>query len=58
MGVLPKWDPPKFKLFTPLSWTHKIFKVSKYKGKIKLAKIWEYRNGETPLNKAAKIQNF
>ena len=31
MGVSPKQGPPKFKLFSVLSWTHEIFKVTKYK---------------------------
>ena len=39
MGVLPKWCPPKFKLFNLLRWTHEIFKVSKYKGKIEFETI-------------------
>ena len=30
-GVHPKQDPPKFKLSNLLSWTHEMFKVSKYK---------------------------
>ena len=31
MGVFHKQGPPKFKFFNLFSWTHEIFKVSKYK---------------------------
>ena len=36
---------PKFKLLNLLSWTKEIFKVSKYKEKIKFDKVWGYQNG-------------
>ena len=35
MGSTPKQGLPKFKIFNLLSWTHKMFKVSKYKRKTK-----------------------
>ena len=35
MGVSPKTGPQKFKLFNLSSKYHKIFKVSKHKGKVK-----------------------
>ena len=34
-GVPPKRGLPKFKVFNRLSWKHEVFKVSKYKRKIK-----------------------
>ena len=37
---------------------HEIFKVSKYKVKIKFDKFWGYQNGGSPLNGAEKIQTF
>ena len=43
MGVPPKRGPPKFKLINLLSWTHEIFKVSKYKREIKFDQIWGTR---------------
>ena len=58
MGVFPKHDPPKFKLFNLLSWTRDIFKISIYKEKIKFDQILEFQNGRSPPNEAAKIQNF
>ena len=54
MGGPPKRGPPKFKLFNLSSWTHEIFKVSKYKGRIKCDKIWGTKMG-VPLNGDAKI---
>ena len=56
MGIFPKRDPPKFKLFNLLSWTREIFKVSKYKEKIKFDQILGFENGRSPPNEAAKIQ--
>ena len=35
IGSLPKRGPPKFKIFNLLSWKHGVFKVSKFKRKIK-----------------------
>ena len=58
MGVYPQTGPPKFKLFTLLSYIHEIFKISKYKGKTKLDKIWAYQNGGYTSNGAGKIQTF
>ena len=52
MGVSPKRGPPKFKVFNLLSWTHEIFKVTKYKRKIKFDQILGYQNGRTPPNEA------
>ena len=48
MGALPKRGPPKLELFYLLSRTHKIFKVTKHKEKIKFDKIWGYQNGGPP----------
>ena len=39
MRVLFKQGPSKFELFSLLSWTHEIFKITKHKGKIKFDKI-------------------
>ena len=58
MGVSPKQGPPKFKLFKLLSWTHEIFKVSKYARKVKFDQIFGYQTGRSPPNEAAEIQNF
>ena len=55
MGIFPQTHPPKFELFTLLSEMHKIFKVNKYKGKIKFDKIWGYQNGGSPSNGAEKM---
>ena len=49
--------PPKFKLFHLLSRTHEIFKVSKYKGRIKFDKIWGYQNGVL-LKQGSRNSNF
>ena len=51
MRVFPKWGPPNFKLFNLLSWTHKIFKVSKVKKKID--QICGFQNQTSPPNDAA-----
>ena len=48
MGGFSKRDPPKFKLLEILSRTHEIFKLSKYKAKIKFDKIWGYQIGVLP----------
>ena len=48
MGVFPKQDPPKFKLSNLLSWTRDIFKVSKYKEKIKFDQILGFQKWEVP----------
>ena len=58
MGILTKQGPPKFELFNRLSWTHKIFKITKHKGKINFDKVWEYQNGRSSSNKATKILSF
>ena len=58
MEVPPKRGPPKFKLFNLSSWTHEIFKVNKYKGKIKFDKIWGHRNGGVPLKRGRQNSNF
>ena len=58
IGGSPLTDPTKFKLFTLLSSIHEIFRVNKYKGKIKFDKIWGCRNGGSFSNGAEKIQIF
>ena len=49
MGVSSQMDLPKLKFFNLLSQAHEIFRRSKYKGNIKLDKIWGYQNGGYPL---------
>ena len=44
MGGSSERDHPKFKLYNLLSWTHKIFKVSNCKEKIKYENNWGYQN--------------
>ena len=56
-GVSPKRGPLKFQLFNYISWTHEIFKVTKYKKKNNLTKFGGSKIGGTP-NEATKIQNF
>ena len=50
--------PPNIKLFNLLSYTHEIFKVSKYKGKIKFDKIWGCQNGGPPQTGPHKFKLF
>ena len=58
MGGCPKRGLSKFKCFKLLSWTHETFKKTKHKGKIKFDRVWEFQNGVSPFNRAAKIQIF
>ena len=48
MGASPKRGPPKFKLFNLISWTHEIFKVTKYKREITFDQIWGSKIGVPP----------
>ena len=57
-GFPPQMNPPKFKLFTFYARCMKIFRVNKYKEKIKFDKIWGYQNGGSPSNGAKKTSNF
>ena len=57
-GFPPKRCPPKFKLFNLLSWTHEIFKVTKYKRKIKFDQILGYQNWRSPQTKQPKFKSF
>ena len=49
--------PIKIRLLNRLSNTHKIFKVSKCKEKIKFDKIWGYRMG-VPVKRGRQNSNF
>ena len=55
MGSLPPNGPSKIQTFYPLK-LHEIFKVSKYKRKIKIDKIWGYQNGGCPQTGSKKFK--
>ena len=58
MAVAFKQGLPKLKIFNLLSWTHEFFKVSKYKKKIKLDKIWAYQDRGSPQTMPPKPKPF
>ena len=55
----PLTGPLKFKPFHLQSKTNEIFKVGKYKGKMKFEKIWGYQNeGGAPFKQGRQNLNF
>ena len=51
-------EHPKFKLLTHLRKTDEIFRIDKYKLKIKFDKIWGYHNKSVPLKQGYQNSNF
>ena len=55
---IPSNEDTKFKISNCLSYTHEIFRIGKYEGKIKFDKNFGYHNGGFSLNGATKLKNF